>query len=230
MNLIGIDISIDSTAMTIFRNEDMLLFNFTTMKRGVNWIKRIMEYVDIEFIDYTYKDIDNYTEKEISKLREYDHVTNLIFNKIIGNIDKNEKSIAVIEGYNYGLKSTNVIIDIVTFSTLLRKKLLEIPNIEQIIIVSPKTVKSLACEMAYGYTLTKSGKKIINTNKNGVSGGKFDKKDMLEAFLKINYTNKLSELIHKFEEELLKLKNVPKPMDDIIDSALLVETLRETFI
>lgn len=225
MNLIGIDASIDSTGMSIFRGDELILFNFTTMKRNVLWIKRMMEYVDFEFVNYTYKSIENYTEKEIMKLREFNYVTDLIINKIIGNIEKNEKTIIAIEGYNYGLKNTNSIVDIVSFSTLLRFKLLGISNLEKIIIVSPKSVKKEIAEKSYGFSLTKNGKKNINKNFEGTSGGNFDKKDILMALLNMNVENKLTNMLNKYKEDLIKLKNVPKGIDDVIDSFFIASLL-----
>jgi hypothetical protein len=225
MNIIGIDISIDSTGMSIYRGDELLLFNFTILKNNVGWIKKTMPYVDYEFINYTYKDIENYTESELMKLREYDLVTDKIFNKILGNIDKNEETYIAMEGYNYGLKNTNSIVDIVTFSTLLRIKLLNIPKLEKIIFISPKSLKSEVASMVYGFTVNKNGKKTINKNLKGVSGGNFDKKDMLVAIMDMKGNDKLSNLLDKYKDELLKLKNIPKPWDDICDSWWILQTL-----
>lgn len=219
------DISIDSTGMSILRDGEIILFNFTMLKDNIGWIKKTMNYIDFEFINYTYKDIDNYTENEIMKLREFDHVTDKIYNKIIGNIDKKENTIIAIEGYNMGLRNTNSIIDITTFGTLLRLKLLSVPQLEKIIVISPKTLKSKACEMAYGYSTTRTGKKIINKNPNGVSGGSFDKKDMMKALIDMNENNKLNELLNNYKYDLLKLKNIPKPFDDVVDSYWILKTL-----
>jgi hypothetical protein len=225
MNIIGIDISIDSTGMSINRGDELLLFNFTILKNSVGWIKKTMTFVDYEFINYTYKDIENYTESELMKLREYDLVTDKIYNKILGNIDKNEETYIAVEGYNYGLKNTNSIVDIVTFSTLLRMKLLDIPKLEKIIFISPKSLKSEVASMVYGFTLNKNGKKIINKNLNGVSGGSFDKKDMLVALYHMNEDNKFSKLLNTYKDDLLKLKNVPRPWDDLVDSYFIMLTL-----
>ena len=89
INLVGIDLSLDSTAISILRNDEIILCSFTTMKRNNGWIKKTMNYIDYEFINYTYKDIDIYSQKEIMKLREYDIITDKILNKVLGNIDKN---------------------------------------------------------------------------------------------------------------------------------------------
>jgi len=228
MNLIGIDISIDSTAVSIVRennsHKDLIISNFTTLKKNVGWIRKIMEYIDFEFINYTYKDIENYTEKEMMKLREFDHVTDLIYNKIIGNIDKNEKILVAVEGYNFN-SFGNSIIDIVCFSTLLRVKLLSLPGLEKIIIVSPKSIKSSIASMVYGFSIDKKGRKIINKNYGGVSGGNFDKKDIMIALFDMKINNKLTEVLNKYKEELMNLKNVPKGIDDIIDSYFIMRSL-----
>lgn len=220
MNFVGIDISIDSCAISMKRGEEIIIFNFTTQKVNNNWIKKTMDIIDYEFINYTYKDIDNYTENEIMKLREFNHVTDLIYNKIYTNIDKKDKTIIAVEGYSYGLRG-NSIIDIVSFSTLLKIKLMELPQLEKLIFVSPMTLKSFACELSYGSTINKNGKKIINKNYRNISGGKFDKKDMLEALINLNECDKLSMLLYKYKDYLLSLKNVPKPFDDCIDADFL---------
>lgn len=228
MNLVGIDISIDSTGMSLLRDEEIIISNFTTLKRNVGWVKKTMDTIDYEFINYTYKDIDNYTESEIMRLREYDYVTDLIYNKILGNVNKKDRTFLAIEGYNYGLRNTNSIVDIVTFSTLLRLKLLSLPKLEKMIILSPMTVKSMTAELVYGYTLSpKSKNKKINKNSEGISSGSFVKKDMMKALIDLNGNDKLSLLLNKYKDDLLKLKNVPKPWDDVIDSWWILQTLRK---
>jgi hypothetical protein len=226
MNIVGVDISVNSTGISIFRNDETLLFNFTTTKKNYIWIKKTLEHIDFEFINYTHGEIKDYSEKEIIKLREFDHVTDIIYNKIYGNIDKTQKTYIAIEGYNYGLQNTSSIIDVVCFSTLLRFKLLNIPNLEQILILSPKSIKSKVCSMTYGTTtiekINKKGvKKItttINQSPDNITGGKFDKKDMMKALIDLNIDDTLTRLLNRYKDELLKMKNVPKPFDDICDS------------
>ena len=125
MNIVGIDISKNSTGISIMRNEEIILFNFTTTKRNYVWIKKVLDNIDFEFINYTHDDVKNYSEREIIKLREFDKVSDIIFNKVFGNIDKTQKTYICIEGYNYNSFNGNSIIDIVTLSTLIRKKLID---------------------------------------------------------------------------------------------------------
>ena len=233
MNIVGIDISINSTGLSIFRNDEIILLNFSAMKRNYIWIKKTLEHIDFEFINYSYSDILEYSEKEIIKLREFDKVTDVIFNKIYGNIDKNEKTYIAIEGYNFNSFGGNSIIDIVCFSTLLRIKLLNIPNLEKIIIWSPKSIKSEMAKIVYGETIiekTKKGvkkiTKITNKNTDGVTGGNFSKHDILKAIIDLNVDTKLTKFLNENKNELLKMKNIPKPFDDVLDSLTIMLILK----
>lgn len=237
MNLVGIDISVNSTGISIHRGDETILLNFTSTKKSYTWIQQTLEYIDFEFINYTNSDIKDYSEKEIIKLREFDKVSELIYNKVYGNIDKNEKTYICIEGYNFGFKQqSNSIIDIVTLSTLIRKKLFDgIPNLEKIIILSPKSIKSEVAKMVYGITTTetvnkKGVKKItttINKSPDGVSGGNFDKHNMLQALIKFNFDTKLSKFLNENKDDLLKMKNIPKPFDDVIDAIFIMLILKD---
>lgn len=228
MNLVGIDISINSTGISIYRNDEIILCNITSTKKSYVWIKKTLDHIDYEFINYTHPDVKDYSEKEILKLREYDKVSDIIVNKVFGNIDKTDKTVIAIEGYNYGLQNTSSIIDIVCLSTLIRKKLLEnIPNLEQIFIWAPTSIKSKICEKIYGFTLSKKGKKTINKSPDGVTGGKFDKKDVLKSIIDLNVDTKLTEFLKENKDELLSHKLLPKPFDDVLDSLAILLILKD---
>ena len=238
MNIVGIDISKNSTGISIMRNDEIILFNFTTTKKSYVWIKKVLDNIDFEFITYTHESIKSYSEKEIIKLREFDKVSDIIFNKVLGNIDKTQKTYISIEGYNFG-KNTNSIIDIVTLSTLIRKKLYEgIPNLVEMVILSPLTVKSKTCEMVYGSTITettnkKGVKKItkkINKSPDDITGTKFQKHDMLKAIIDLNVDVKLNQFLKDNKDELLSYKNIPKPFDDLIDAMFIMLILKDMII
>jgi len=229
MNLIGLDISVNSTGLSIFKDDKLELYNFTTIKDSYIWVKKTIEYINFEFINYTYSDNDDYSEKEIIKLVEFNKISDIIFDKICENINKDEKTYICIEGYNFGFKqNTNSITDIVCISTILKSKLLNIPNLEQMLILSPKSIKSYVAEMVYGTTQTinkRGTKKIINKSPDGVSGGNFSKHDMLKAIIDSDYDDILTNIVKKNKDEILKMKNIPKPFDDICDSYWIVKVL-----
>ena len=47
MNLIGLDISITSTGLSIIKNNELKLYNFTTTKKNYKWIKKSINYIDM---------------------------------------------------------------------------------------------------------------------------------------------------------------------------------------
>jgi len=96
------------------------------------------------------------------------------------------------------------------------------------LILSPKSIKSYVAEMVYGTTQTinkRGTKKIINKSPDGVSGGNFSKHDMLKAIIDSDYDDILTNIVKKNKDEILKMKNIPKPFDDICDSYWIVKVL-----
>ena len=49
MNIVGIDISKNSTGISIMRNEEIILFNFTTTKKSYVWIKKVLDNIDFSY-------------------------------------------------------------------------------------------------------------------------------------------------------------------------------------
>lgn len=226
MNLIGLDISITSTAMSIESNGIIKLFNYTTHKSNIVWIKSVQDLITFRFIQY--KKIEDYSDYEMYKLQEYDSITNLILSDILNNIDKSKPTKVNIEGYSYS-SNTNSIIDIVCYSTLLRQKIYNHVS-KDIHIIPPKTVKIQTSVKVYGYQpapIGKNGKTLkdpmVTCNNDGVKGGDFEKKDMLNAMLDGNYYNPIYDYVKENKDSLLSLKTMPKPFDDVIDSILIMK-------
>lgn len=215
----GLDISIDSTGLCI----DGKLYNYTTTKENYKWIKATTNYIVFRFIEIN--ELDNYSENEMYKLKKYNEITDLIIKDIVDNIkDKNEEIIINIEGYNYAL-SPGKIIDIVTFSTLLRNKIINISNKIKINIVSPKSLKKQLCEKVYGFgelKLGKNGKPLksqkVSCNLQGIAGGSFKKPEVYRAFIESNIEHKFKNLCIDLKDELLSMSKIVKPFDDVIDA------------
>jgi hypothetical protein len=218
MKYIGIDISVNSTAVCIYDNKHNL-YNYTTKKSNYVWIKNTSDIINFKFFDFEYKKIDGFSDTLIEKIKDYDKYTEEIINdiKLYGN-----EFIIGIEGYNYGLKTTDSIIDISELSSILKLKLLrEFPN-SKIILIPPKSVKIDSCKMVYNLI---DGQKVVRNN-IGVAGGSFDKIDMLNAFLESNIQNDLKNYLISKKDDILKMKNIPKPFDDVIDSIFIMEIVK----
>jgi hypothetical protein len=219
---IGLDLSLNSSAMTIKNKNGIKLFNYTATKEGYKWFKDVKDYITFRFIEY--ENFDDYSENEIYKIKKYNEITDLIINDMLDNIDLNEKIQVNIEGYSFSSNAGNSILDIVSYSTMLRLKIYEKIS-KNINIFSPKTVKVQTCLKIYGYLPPPIGKKgqvlkdpKITCNKDGVKGGDWDKQEMYKAIIDGNIQNPLYNYLLENKEVLLEMKKIPKPFDDIIDS------------
>jgi len=229
MNYIGIDISKVSTAMVIENNNGEFWFSYNNKKLSNKWNKDICDIVNIKTYEYIVD--ENYSKSEINKLEIFLKISNDIINDILSVVD-DEKSFIYVEGYNYG-KNVGPIIDLVGIGGLIRGKLLEnVSNLEKIEIIAPTQLKSLCCEMVYGYENVEIGKrvkrieKVINKNKKGVTGGNFDKFDMYNAIIDYNYVGIMSEYINQKKDEINALKDFPKPLEDLDDAYWLKEVCK----
>lgn len=233
MNIISIDPSLISTALVV----NGKIFNYcreskVMLKSGMSkWFKSAEQYCTYRFISY--REFSNYSDGELIKLKDYDQITEMIINDILENIKSNEESVVGIEGYNFGA-TVGDLIDLVTFSTLLRKKLFDRVS-ENIIVMSPSTLKLEACKLTYEPIVKEIGKKVKRIeyewrNKLGISGGKFTKRDMALCIIendKINHD--WFKYLKSIKSELLEVKDIQKPHEDINDAVLIYHVLKSDF-
>lgn len=213
----GLDISNTSTALTI-DDGDVNFFNYTIVKKNNKWIKDVSDIINFRFIKY--QKLDNFSDLLIQKIKDYDSITDLIVNDLLSF----DRDILIgIEGYNYGLKRTDSIIDISEFSSILKMKLSR--KFDNVFILPPKTVKIKTCKMVYNII----DKKKIVRNHSGIPGGSFDKKDMFNSLIEGNFDNKLRNYLLNKKDDILKMKNIPKPFDDIIDSFFIMQIIKNNF-
>lgn len=227
MNIIAIDPSITSTGLCV----NGKLFNYSYehnayTKKGefTKWYKEVEPYVNLRF--HHQVKFDNYVEEQVLKLIQQKKVTDNIMIDILNNINPKDDTKVLVEGYSYG-SNAGAIIDLVQFGTLIRSRLLELTN--NIIIISPSTLKLETCKMVYPPIEKEIGKKkkriiLEHRNNEGVAGGKFTKVDMMNAIIEKEDWNNTPTEIQNYVDHLKTIdigKNVPKPHEDISDSVLL---------
>ena len=208
MIIIGADLSLSSSAISILKNSKLSLYNYTNKKCNYKWIKNSTHLIDYTF--HNFENDNNYTESEVYKLKMYDEITENIKNDIVKIIGVDEHIKIFIEGYAFS--ANGKLIDIIAFSTLLRVKLINLPNTE-IIIIPPSSLKSFIGSQVY-----EKDKKGVYRNESGKAAGSFDKKDIFEALLKLNLDFEYIKYISCNKDVLLSTKDIPKPFDDIHDS------------
>lgn len=215
-NYIGIDISLNSTAIYIESDKGRNIISFTNKKDNNIYIKELRSY-GVIFYFLNKEKSENYSEHEIIKLKEFKKLSTTIVDEIVKYIDINKKTYCNVEGYSYS-KNTSSLIDIIGFSTLIRSKLLDkIPNIN-IDIVSPSTLKLNACKISYKpVDIGKRKPKIKYMNNEGISGGSFKKPEMFKAILEGEIDNPIYNMLIDYKY-LKDRKNIPNPIEDIIDA------------
>lgn len=227
MNYIGIDPSIISTAVVI----NGKVFNYCRKSDAVKeksidsytkWFDLCKDVITYRYIDLTY--VEGYSENEIQKMRVYDAASDMIIADINANIRPDEPTQIAIEGYSYS-SSAGDIIDLVTFSTLLRRKLLTISN--DITILSPSTLKLESCKLTYKPIEKPIGGKkprieYIYRNTLGVAGGSFTKTDMFGALVdNPEFNDEYCTFLKTHQTSILFTKTIKKPLEDCNDAYLL---------
>jgi len=231
MIFIGLDVSKISTALSIEKNGKTKLFNYTTKKLNNCWIKDTDLFINYRHIEYKYTSEKEYSKKELIKLVEFDEITDLIINDIFNNVKVLDSIKIAIEGYSY--QSKGDIFDLIEFTTLLKHKLIhKLSGYSSVHILSPHTLKSETCKMIYKPRIETKGKRVIKTifhfeSPNGKEATKWDKWNMFQAFVDSDLKLELKDWCKEYEKEITKNKDVPKPLDDIIDAIFLKEIIKK---
>lgn len=230
MIFIGLDISKISTAMCIEREGIIKLYSYTSKKENNIWVKDTKHLINYRYITYKYSEEKDYSKSEILKLNEFDVVTDMIISDIVDNIQNLDDIKIGIEGFSYNSKGP--IFDLIEYTTFLKYKLMHQLNNIEINLISPLTLKSGACKMVYKPRIEIKGVRVIKEilhyeNTKGKEATKFDKWDMFFAFIDSNITMDLKEWCEKYEQNITKNKEVPKPLDDIIDAIFIKEMIKK---
>ena len=234
-NIVALDPSLISTALVVSTGDTFKMYNYCREssafgKTGIKkWFKLAEQFVTYKFIEY--REFKDYSEGELTKLKDYDKITDVIISDILSNIDTSKPTKIGIEGYSFS-STAGDIIDLVTFSTLLRKKLFDQIS-EDITVMSPSTLKLESCKLTYPPIVTETGKKVKKVkieyrNNLGLSGGKFTKTDM---FMTIVDNNEMQDFWTKHcklvKSDVLGVATIPKPYEDVNDAFLIYSVLKK---
>lgn len=219
MDIICIDPSLTCTAVVV--NDHKTVYaadHIAESKNGMTkWFDRVSQYIDIKL--HTIPKKSNFADDEIKKLDCYDGITDNILTDILKQLPNGSTASVYIEGYSYS-SASGPLIDLVTFGTLLRKKLSD--QFTYVTIIPPSALKLEAAKLTY--QPTKVGKKLQYRNGDGVSGGSFKKHDMYKCLTENNsLTCEWTKLLRYYSDDILKQKAIPKPIEDMNDAKLMYE-------
>ena len=234
MNIVAIDPSLISTALVVTSGDTFKMFNYCREssafgKTGIKkWFKMAEQYVTYKFIEY--REFEDYSEGELTKLKDYDKITDGIIKDILDNIDTNKPTKIGIEGYSFS-STAGDIIDLVTFSTLLRKKLFDKIS-EDITVLSPSTLKLESCKLTYPPIIKEIGGKkprqeFIWRNTMGISGGKFTKTEIFMSIVENkNWNDYWTKHCKLVKSDVLSVSTIPKPYEDLNDAVTIYHILK----
>jgi hypothetical protein len=235
-NIVAIDPSLISTALVVSSGNTFKIYNYCREskvmgKKGMTkWFKLAEQYVSYKYVEY--RDFKDYSEGELVKLKDYDKITDQIIEDILENIDIKKPTKVGIEGYNFGAQVGDLI-DLVTFSTLLRKKLFDRIT-KDILVLSPSSLKLESCKLTYKPIITEVGKKKKTIkeewrNNIGISGGKFTKNDMYLAIIENEDLNDFwAKHCKLVKDDINSTSQIQKPYEDVDDSYLIYQILKKS--
>jgi len=234
-NIVALDPSLISTALVMSSGDTFKMMNYcresaacgkTGMKK---WFKMAEQHVSYRYIEF--REFKDYSEGELTKLKDYDSITDAIIEDILSEIDPKKPTKIGIEGYSFS-SAAGDIIDLVTFSTLLRKKLFDKVS-EDITVLSPSTLKLESCKLTYPPTVIETGKKVKKVkvewrNSLGLSGGKFTKTDMFMAIVdNAEMQDFWTRHCKQVKQDILGVATIPKPYEDVNDAFLIYSVLKK---
>jgi len=208
MNIIGIDFSINSTGLTIYKDNTYSFYNFVNTDSFLGKKESVLaawkihdeikSFVNIVFCardSYS----DNYQNEQIEKLNSYDILTDIIIKTI-----PKDNNIIGIEGFSFASQGRGDI-DLVIAGTILRYKLVKLFGNDLIIIPPSQLKKSFtgkgnANKVLIHETLLKSEDEEIKSH---------------EYFKYISNNN------------VIKKDKLLKPIDDLNDSISIVSYLKQ---
>jgi hypothetical protein len=228
-NIVGLDPSLISTGLVV----NGKLINYCREKDANNksglskWFKYSEKELILKYIEY--REYSNYSDGELIKLKDYDKITSQIVKDIEDNIDKSLPTKIGIEGYSYA-SDAGAIIDLVTFSTLLRKKLFDYIS-QDITVFAPLTLKVESCKLTYPpINEGKKKEKWVYKNNDGVAGGSFTKHGMFLSIIEnATLNDDWAKLCKSLKTDIMGATKVPKPFEDVNDSYLLYRILNKNW-
>ena len=199
---IGIDFSLTSPAICVYKNDSYSFISFFN-DNGKDWKKsksKLYKYHNelcdiIDVIPYTRKiDDSNYRNEQKTKMADALMIVNLIIEKLKTIID--EDVIIGLEGFSYGSISSSTL-DLAMYNSFLRMKLIENFGSNVLNIISPT-----------------EGKKML------FGKGNAKKEDMIQSFIdnKLNDDVLINNIFWKYCKENDVDFKQPKPIDDLVDA------------
>lgn len=212
--IVGIDASLSSTAACVIEDGVDTFHVFTTTKLDNKWMKHAELFATLHPVQYT-KSKAQFSSLEVAKLEDYRRNAY----EVVDTLELEEGDQVFMEGYAARAKGN--IVDLVTFGTFLRSRIINTGA--HLTIVTPMGLKKSWAELIYpkdakgiarNYELRPNSKGEML----GIAGGSFQKHQMILGLYEMEGTSKFKKEMEMHRDDIMPLKNIPKPFDDCVDA------------
>jgi hypothetical protein len=214
MNFVTIDFSLNSPGICVFKNNEYHFIGYLKPNTGTKKEQKLQEELSIlEDTNITYQpdwtNNEAYSKSEMIKIQRHTQTANDIINMIIEITGDESPFVIAFEGSSYGSSSgTNNIIDMAAGAAILKMEMMSRLAVLDMMTISPSTIKKHA------------GK------------GNMKKDELWVKFLENvldDSSLETSSLLKFCKDNVGVVKNIPKPLDDLVDAYFLNHLARSLF-
>lgn len=200
MNVVGIDFSINSPGICVLKDGKPHWISYLNSTKSTKKDKALQEEMSqLSDVTLIFQDEPDISKHELTRVNRHIKIAASIVQLIHDNTDPTQPYRIYFEGASYGTSrfGTNSLLDLQAASSILKYKLIETFDVEDLDVIAPTAIKKFA------------GK------------GNMNKQQMWNAF--IDDESFQSSEFHSFCQRFRDEKKLVKPIDDLIDAAFILK-------
>jgi hypothetical protein len=211
MIFVTIDFSLNSPGICVFKDNQYYFIGYLKPKTGTKKEQVLQEELNLlndTQISYQpdWTNNEAYSKSEMIKIQRHTNTAKDIIDMIIDIVGDDSPFVIAFEGSSYGSSAgTNNIIDMAAGAAILKMEMMSRLEVLEMMTISPSTIKKF------------------------IHKGNMNKKDIWPFFLDINDKEDIP-LVKYCNENIGKdIKNVPKPLDDLIDAYFMLKYVESIY-
>lgn len=200
MNFVSIDFSINSPGICVLKDGKPHWISYLNSSKATKKERALQEEMaKLKDVTLWFQKEPDISKHELTRVKRHIDIASTIVQLICDHTDPTQPYRIYFEGASYGTSrfGTNSLLDLQAASSILKYKLIETLNVEDLDVIAPTAIKKFA------------GK------------GNMKKEEMWNAFLD-NDSFQSSEF-HSFCQRLRDEKKLIKPLDDLVDAAFILQ-------